>query len=157
MTPDPTSDRDIERLFSQAVSYILRRARSLREMRQYMAKREWPEDAQSAIMERLQESGLVDDLEFGRRWVADRQMLRPRSQRELVGELRLKGLDKSVIEQVLEEMPDDAEVAVLQKLISKKRRTSTIDDARLIAWLMRKGFDRHLIQKVLRENDGQES
>ncbi len=153
MSDASLSPKEQERYFAHAANYILRRARSRREMLEYMTRREWPESAQQMVLQRLEESGLVDDLEFGRRWVADRQALRPRSRRELVQELRGKGLEKSTIAQVLDDRPDTAEFEALQLLVAKKRRTSHMDDKQLQNWLVRKGFDWRLVQKIVQADD----
>ena len=153
MLDEPVDDRRLEKYFGQASGYILRRARSRHEMLSYMKQRDWPEEVRGAVVERLERSGLLDDHEFARRWVADRQALRPRSRRELEQELRVKGVEKSVVEEVLLELPDAVELEAVQSLIAKKRRTNRYSDIQLKNWLLRKGFDWRIVQKALSSDE----
>ena len=54
-------------------------------------------------IERMTELGMLDDTAFARAWVESRDRARPRGERAIREELRLKGIDRATIEVVLDE------------------------------------------------------
>ena len=52
---------------------------------------------------------MLDDETFARAWVESRDRARPRGERALQNELRLKGIDRAVVDLVLERASDRAE------------------------------------------------
>jgi SOS response regulatory protein OraA/RecX len=54
------------------------------------------------------ELGVLDDEAFARSWVESRDRARPRGERAIRDELRLKGIDRAVIDTVLEERREAA-------------------------------------------------
>ena len=58
-----------------------------------LAKRDVPEDAAEAVLDRFTEVGLIDDAAFARAWVSSRQAGRGLARRALSAELRAKGVD----------------------------------------------------------------
>ena len=61
-----------------------------------------PQLVEGAIS-RLTELGMLDDEAFARQWVESRDRARPRGERALRDELRLKGIDGAIVESVLDE------------------------------------------------------
>jgi regulatory protein len=83
----------------------------------------------------------LDDLEFARRWVENRRLLKATSKRRLNQELKLKRVSDGVIKQVLEE-DDTDEAEVLKQLVARKRQQTRYQDKqKLMAYLMRQGYD----------------
>lgn len=141
------------RLFQQAVGYVGLRRRSWREVLDYLQRRGADEVEAANIVERMQQSGLVNDLEFGRAWVADRRLLRPRSRRQLEQELQRKGLSRDTIEQVLGEVSGDDQDEALRQVIAKRRRVGRSDPQALMQYLLRQGFGCDQIKRLLKEED----
>ncbi|HEY6737110.1 MAG TPA: regulatory protein RecX [Candidatus Saccharimonadia bacterium] len=134
--------------YRAAVQYLAVRRRSRREIMDYLRRKEADPEEIPAIVERLESSGLVDDLAFGKAWVADRLALRPRSRRQLEQELQAKGLSLATIATVLAEVAPETEDSALCQLISRKRRQYP-DDERLIRYLQRQGYSYDQIKQVL--------
>ena len=73
------------------------RARTRAELAGQLAKRGYPDDVSTEVIERLSEVGLVDDEDFAEQWVRSRRANAGKSKRALAAELRDKGVDNDVI------------------------------------------------------------
>ena len=109
---------------------------------------------------RMAELGMLDDEAFARTWVESRDRARPRGERAIREELRLKGIDRETVDVVLGERRDRAVAAAgddedavgadrtaAQRLLTKNARAlARVADPRqrrqrAYALLARHGFD----------------
>jgi regulatory protein len=136
-------DDEIDRAFAAALNFLSFRPRSVREVRDYFRKRKTESDVADAVIERLRQIGLLDDGEFGRFWVENRQSFRPRGARALKAELRQKGLDADAIESALEVAGDEEETAYRageKKVASLARLDEREFFTKMLGFLQRRGF-----------------
>jgi regulatory protein len=143
------------KLYSLALNYSFSRPHSVRELRDYLYRktlttkfrtkkgevREKPGYSPalaSRVLDKLQHKGYVDDEKFARWWVENRNQTKGTSLRKLSAELRAKGVNGEIINDVLAsfERNDGNELA---KIIAKKRAKYP-DEQKLIAYLARQGF-----------------
>ena len=104
-----------------------------------------PELAAEAV-ERVRSLGYVDDAEFARFWVQNRDQFKPMGARRLRYELLQKGVDRETAQQVIEEeLPQQEDGAAMRVARSKLRGYSGLDlptfRRRLGGFLARQGFD----------------
>jgi len=97
-----------ERALQQAMLFLSYRARSEKEIRQNLLKHEIPEAVIEQTLERLRQSGLVNDNQFARVWVENRNTFHPRSRRALTMELRQKGLDDETVQAAVSDVDENA-------------------------------------------------
>jgi regulatory protein len=102
------AEDSLERAYQQAMLFLSYRARSEKEIRQNLLKHELPEEVIEETLERLRKAGLVNDNEFARAWVENRNTFRPRSKKALAIELRQKGLDNEAIQVSLSTVDEEA-------------------------------------------------
>lgn len=124
----------------RALEYIMRRPRSIKEMRDYSWRKQWPKELSERVIARLSEKGYLDDAKFAEIWVRHRALGKPMSERKLRMELKHKGVADDITESVLAK--DDKEfneTEALQRLVEKKRSRYT-DEQKFTAYLMRQGF-----------------
>jgi regulatory protein len=150
-----------------AARFLEARSRSIAEVRRRLTTAGYRSDLVDGAIERLSELGMLDDETFARAWVESRDRARPRGERALRDELRLKGIDRAIVDRVLEDrrapVPDaDADGAdvvepdrlAADRLIDKHRRTlQRIADPRrrrerAYALLARNGFDPETCREV---------
>jgi regulatory protein len=136
-------DDAVERAYGAALNFLSFRPRSHREIRDYFRKKQVEPDVVLAVTERLERTGLIDDREFARFWVDNRQTFRPRGTRALKAEMRQKGLDGEVIDEALEGLGDEEETAY--RAGQKKARSLAASDEReffrsMLGFLQRRGF-----------------
>lgn len=102
------------------------------------------------VIAKLIEKGYLDDTKFAYYYVENRFARKGISQKRLRQELQQKGLNSEVIDEVLgaTERSDDEEI---QKIIAKKRSKYT--DDKLIAYLVRQGFDYQRVKAAVHGMD----
>jgi regulatory protein len=132
------------------------RARSRKELGDKLASRNVPSEIATALLDRFEEVGLVDDGAFARTWVSQRQQGKGLSRRVLAQELRRKGVDDEVAKEALDEIDPADEVAAAGELVRKKMRSMRgLDDQvatrRLVGMLARKGYPPGLAFRVVKE------
>lgn len=103
------------------------------------------------VMQRLDSKAYIDDEKFAKAWVGSRLLSKKTSRRKLELELRAKGVSGDIISAAIQDSGYD-ESSLLRSLIDKKRRQSKYqDDAKLIQYLQRQGFDYEAIKNTLDE------
>jgi regulatory protein len=157
--PPPSTSRSAE--FSreeQARSLCLRlltaRARTRAELAGQLAKRGYPDDVSTRVLDRLADVGLVDDADFAEQWVRSRRANAGKGKRALAAELRTKGVDNEVITAALADI-DGVERQRAEQLVRDKLRRERLDgdDAkvmrRLVGMLARRGYHQSMALDVV--------
>ena len=138
-----------DKAYMRSLDLIMRRQRSEWEVRDYLKRKDYESETVEKIVNRLSNSGYIDDKKFAEAWVNNRRLLKATSKRKLRLELKQKRVSDEVISEVISEDETD-ERQVLKDLIAKKRsQTRYQDDQKLIAYLMRQGFNYEDIKLVL--------
>jgi regulatory protein len=135
-------------------------ARSRRELRDRLAKKQVPDELAERLLDRFTEVGLVDDSAFARSWVESRQRSRGLARRALAQELRRKGVDDETARVALDDLDPEAERLAAVELVRRKARSLRgVDRAkatrRLVAMLGRKGYSPGLAYAVVRDELGE--
>lgn len=162
------TEGDFGKLYAQALEYAMSRPRSQKEMTDYLWRKTLTKKYRSRqtgeiheregaspliarrVLERLVAKNYVNDEQFARFWVENRMTRKGISQRKLVAELRAKGVDSEVIDEVIQNSPRD-EKSELYKMIQKKQ-DKYADEQKLIAYLARQGFSYDDIKSALADN-----
>jgi regulatory protein len=152
------------KVYARALEYCLIRPHSAHEVRDYLYRKTRStrdktgklrpgvtSEITSRVFERLVDKGYIDDSKFTQYWVENRSLIKGVSIRKLTAELRAKGVDNTIIEQVLDitERNDNEE---LQKIIAKKRARYP-DEQKLMIYLARLGFRYDDIKQALNNNE----
>jgi regulatory protein len=131
------------------------RARTRAELAGQLAKRGYPDDVSTRVLDRLSDVGLVDDAGFAEQWVHSRRANAGKGKRALAAELHTKGVDNDVITSVLGGINPAAERGRAEQLVRTRLRREKLsdDDARvarrLVAMLARRGFDQTMAYDVV--------
>ncbi|HYM84326.1 MAG TPA: regulatory protein RecX, partial [Candidatus Dormibacteraeota bacterium] len=153
---------DPQVVLDAALRFLEARSRSVAEVRRRLVGAGYRSALVDGAVERLLALGMLDDAAFARAWVESRDRARPRGEHALRQELRLKGIDASTIDAVLEDRrgDDDAEAQVderaAERLMERHRRAlERLDDPRVrrqraYAILARHGFDPSAARDVAR-------
>jgi SOS response regulatory protein OraA/RecX len=135
---------------------LTERARTRQELAQALRKREVPDEAANAVLERFDEVGLIDDAAFAAAWVTSRQSGRGLARRALASELRTKGVDGEVAAAAVAEVDpqdewDSARRLVQRRAPSMRRLDRVTAERRLVGMLARKGYGPGLAAGVVRD------
>jgi len=141
-----------ERAYERALNFISYRPRSKAEIRRNL-RGKCDSEVIDAVVERLARAGLVGDAEFARYWVENRLHFRPRGVRALRYELRQKGIDNSVIDDVLMDVDEESAARqVAESALPRFRRLQPSDfRRRLGSYLTRRGFPYQVIRPLVEE------
>ncbi len=130
-------------LLAKAYDKCLRRPHSEKEIRDYLWKQKTEEELTDHIIGKCYDLKLLNDEDFAIRWVEHRRRAN-KSGRFIQNELVQKGIDKSIIEDVLDSDDKDE----LRAMIEKKR-SKYPNEKKLIAYLQRQGFSYYDIREAL--------
>ncbi|MBT3344623.1 MAG: regulatory protein RecX [Gemmatimonadetes bacterium] len=139
--------KDVEKTRRIALDLLAVRDRTVKEMGERLERRECKAKAIATVMEGLCRTGLLDDVKYVRQWIGSRLENRPEGRIKLMQDLRKRGIDPSLAEQILEEFEDrvgtdDAADRVLDRV--RHRYARLPDEAarrRMYGLLARRGFD----------------
>jgi len=144
---------EYHQVYKRAVRLIDHRPRSIAEVRRRMERQDIVPDLVEKVIGQLTAVGLLDDVEFARLWVENRETFRPRSHQMLRYELRQKGLDEKTITQALERV--DEEQSAHRLALERGRRLSHLDWSafrqKLTGYLARRGYPYDIIRRAVRE------
>ncbi len=151
-----TSER-FRRCRDAAARYLSYRPRSEAELREKLKQRGFGDDSIEAVLTKLKEQGLVDDVAFAEFWKENRESFRPRSQRLTRLELGRKGVASEIVNQVVGTVDDSG--SAYRAALSKAARLSLSDfpafRRRLGEYLRRRGFSydviNHTVDRLWRE------
>lgn len=151
-----------------ALRFLEPRQRSIGEVRRRLTRVGYQPELVEGAIARLVELGMLDDQAFARTWIESRDRARPRGERALVQELRVKGIDREIIATSLEDrravaasIDDDtaedmlsADEAAATRLLARNARSlGRIVDPRVrrqraYAILARNGFSPDVCSRV---------
>ena len=132
------------------------RARTRAELEGQLAKRGYPDDVSTGVLDRLADVGLIDDADFAEQWVRSRRVNAGKGKRALAAELRTKGVDNDVITAALSDIDAGAERERAEQLVNDKlrRERNTEDEAkltrRLVGMLARRGYSQTMAFDVVK-------
>lgn len=152
--PDPEEERE------RAREYVLRAltasAKSRSRLAQGLADRDVDPEIADEVLDRFEEVGLIDDVQYAQTLVRTRFAERGLSRRALAAELRTKGIDETVAREALDQVDDDAELDAARRIAATRaaRMTALPADTRrrrLAGFLGRKGYSSSVAMQVIRE------
>ena len=133
----------------RALDYLSRRQRSEWEIRDNLKRKDYESPVIDITLNKLSDYGYIDDTKFAQAWISNRRTLKPTSLRRLRQELMQKHVSKEAIESALQTDEGD-EKGALKEVVDKKRQQSRYqDDQKLIAYLLRQGFNYGDVKDVL--------
>ena len=142
-------------LYDAAIKILMRRAHSVSEMKTALARRCEDKKLVEAVMARLKQEKLLDDVRYARQFARRRMDSRKQGQFRIARDLRARGVPDRHIETALKDAAEDSDPAALIRVrIERKLRLYRGEiDARKLASLYRSllaaGFPADLIRKEL--------
>ncbi len=154
-------ENEARKLMDKALRFLSFRPRSESEVRRHLKSKTLhssffilhsPNVVIDNVLGRLKHLGYVDDLEFTKWWVEQRQTHRPRGAQLIKSELFQKGVAQEIIDQVL---PENEEEEVVRALKAAKKKLRSYDlkswesKQKMSQYLARRGFDWEIIKETL--------
>lgn len=144
-----------------ALFFLKFRPRSVFEIEKKLKEKKISEKEIAETIRVLKRNGLLDDAEFAKMWVRDRNRFKPSGSYVLKMELKKLGLPETDIDNALSEQ--DEEVLARQAIESKHRYREArlgsqgdadarrADFAKQAQFLQRRGFRMNIIMKILKK------
>jgi len=142
-----------------AYRYLTYRPRSRAEIIQKLHDKEFNDAIIEAVLDDLARFGYVNDRQFANQWTRSRIRLRGFGRRRIEQELKNKGIDREIIQEVFGNIfVDETEIETAKLVAGKKMQTMKCVDRetrrrRLAGFLERKGFSFEIIRTVLRDTE----
>lgn len=148
----------------RALNYLSFRPRSREEVRRYLRRKETPPDIIEAALARLDRLDFVNDRAFASFWIETREQFNPRGSHALKNELRMKGVDRDVVEELVDDEQDEERALragrkKAMSLINLPRMDYATFRNRLGSFLQRRGFgyqiSTHTVRQLWQELSGE--
>jgi len=158
--PDPRTRGSEPNPYDWARQIVLRQLtaapRSRAQLEQALRKKDCPDEIAAAVLDRMEEVGLVDDTAYAGMLVRSQQAGRGLARRALAQELRRKGVDDETAQAALDEVDPHDEEDRARALVAKKMRsisglTPLVQTRRLAGMLARKGYPSDVSMRIVRE------
>jgi regulatory protein len=143
-------------LYEVALRFLTRRAHSVHEMKQKLARRCDNHLLVQVVMARLKENGLIDDARYAKQFTRQRTEIRRQGKFRIARELRARGVPDRHIGSALADASDEVtERATIRLRIQRKLKLlrGQLDDrkiASLYRSLLRAGFSSDAIRRELK-------
>jgi regulatory protein len=145
----------LQQAIEYAINYLSYRPRSQEEVRRHLRKKETPPEIIEAVLAHLQSLNYLNDRAFAAFWVENREQFNPRGSQALRNELRLKGVDREIVEETINSEQDE-ELALRAGrkkallLLQAHDMDYTKFRNRLGGFLQRRGFSYEAVSRAVR-------
>ena len=144
---------EFQKTYDKLVRFTTLRPRSEKEVNDWLRKYKVHKSIHKELFIRLKRLDLLDDRKFAQWWVEQRITFRPRGKRALSFELRQKGIDRDLINQILSEVKIDEQKIACQLLKKKKYKWEKLGKLKarkkMSEFLARKGFSWAVIKESI--------
>ena len=143
-------EKTLQRATSSALHYLSYRPRSESEMRGRL-RRKHPENVVEAVVERLKEQGLLDDVAFAQAWSQGRVSSRPRSAFLIRRELPGKGVARDTAQAATDTLDDEENAYAAGRRAARPLAGADYATFRRRVWgyLHRRGFTQAVMRHTV--------
>jgi len=148
-------EETLQKAVDRALNFLSFRPRSREEVRRYLKGKAVEPEVIEAVMQRLDRLELVNDHDFASFWIENREQFSPRGAQALKNELRMKGVKRDIIDELVSnEQDEDLAMQVARKKALSLIQQPNIDYAtfyrRLGSFLQRRGFDYEITSRTVK-------
>ena len=147
-----------EKFYNKALEFLSYRTRSEKEVRDKLKTKQAEPGIIEKVISKLKEKRFINDEEFARQWIENRNRFKPRSLRLIKLELRQKGIEGEILGKVIQDLDfnSESELGQAKKLVEK--RIDKVRDLpkqeiyqKLGRFLASKGFNWDTVKKAIDE------
>ncbi len=145
---------NFQKFYNRTLRFLSYRPRSEKEIIDFLKKKKVEPSIISKILKKLQEQNFINDEEFTKWWIEQRQGNKPRGIRVIKMELKQKGISDELITNYQLLITDQLELAkkALEKKVSTYRNLPREKAYRKLSqFLLRRGFDWETVKDVIDE------
>lgn len=144
---------EFEKAYNSALNFLSYRPRSTAEVERNLRDKGMPAPLIEAVVDRLRRAGLLDDLNFAKYWVEQRERFKPRSAQMLRYELKQKGIAAHHIAEALKGLDEAASARRLVRQRAHRYAGAEREEfwRKMVSYLQRRGFHYQIIASVVEE------
>lgn len=154
LTEEIRNEDERYRAYAAAAAYLGAKPRTGKQIRQYLAGKEFEEEHIEYALSRLESERFVDDRQYARQFAQSRLRTGMKGRLMIQQELRQRGVSKSAASEAVTELDREDELEAAVKLAAKKSRSLKGDAAarrmKLTAFLLRRGFPADIAREAVR-------
>lgn len=150
------SGNSYQRGFAYALKLLNIRLRSRSELEKRFKEKGYQKDIIKKVIFSLKDLEYINDLKFAKSWVEDRMRFNPKAPRVLRLELKDKGVDEKIINNVISSVENNYNFKDVASNLAKKRirlfkKGIELDKAkkRIFDYLRRRGFTYNLVYEII--------
>jgi regulatory protein len=145
---------DLASARNAADRFLKFRPRSVKEIREKLASKDYTRSVTDTVVAELLENGLLNDEEFARAWAESRVLSKKLGTRKVLNELAQKGVSRDILaktEEYLNSKYDES--ANARELLDRKFRgnAANTDKKKLVGFLVRNGYTFSQADKTVKE------
>lgn len=141
-----------EKAYQRALHFVGYKPRSAFEVQEKLRKVGYGEIIIQSVLFELKEKKYIDDEQFAMDWIQTRSASKPRSRKQLIYELRGKGIQDGIVDQAANHAPEDSELALKlgHKYMSRYRHLDDFEFRRkMFGVLARRAFSGDVIYLII--------
>jgi regulatory protein len=145
----------LQQAVDRALNFLSFRPRSRAEIRRYLKGKAVEPTVIEAVLQRLDHLELINDRDFASFWIENREQFSPRGAQALKNELRMKGVGREIIDELVSnEQDEDLAMQAARKKAISLMQQANMDYAtfcrRLGSFLQRRGFDYEVTSRTVK-------
>lgn len=131
-----------------ALKYLKFRPRTVFEIREKLRSKKFEDKEINKVIAVLKRNKLLDDENFAKMWISDRNLFKPSGAYLIKMKLRNLGISDSIIEKNLAKQNEEE---LAKQALESKSRYRNADFEKKASFLQRRGFGTDVIYKVLKK------
>ena len=144
---------EFQKTLDKLLKFAMLRPRSEKEIDDYLKRKKIHESMWKDLFDKLKHFELLDDAKFAKWWVDQRLSFKKISAKLLKLELLKKGIDRNIIDDVMEVTPIDEEKMARDLLSKRAYKWEGLPEReakqKKFQYLAGKGFDYEVVEKVI--------
>ena len=133
--------------FNKAIKYIGSSLKSIKQLKDYLKKKEYPEDVIEFVIEKLCEYKYLDDYNFAKSFVLTYSNKYGRL--KLMSQLRMKGVDENIIDDVFNENKVETNIENIARKYLKNKNITNETWLKLSRFLYSRGYEFEDINRIV--------
>lgn len=151
------SDNDYQKIYNSCIKYISIRVRSVKEIREYLIRKNISSDMIDKIIDSLISKNILNDNLYTELYIKDKLNLTNWGKYKIINKLREAGIDNDIIYKYDYLFDRDEEIERIKKLINKSIKSNHKNNInfrnKIYTNLVNLGYDKELVIYVLNNLD----
>jgi len=133
--------------FNKAIKYIGSSLKSIKQLKDYLKKKEYPDEVVEFVIDKLCEYKYLDDYNFAKSFVLTYSNKYGRL--KLMSQLRMKGVDENIIDDVFNENKVESNIENIARKYLKNKNITNETWLKLSRFLYSRGYEFEDINRIV--------